>query len=98
MTPCYRLHAGRELVQYLRHLPPPLKQKIRAALDAILENPVSGKPLRAELTGLWSYRVGRFRIIYRVADRRVIDLVTIGPHAQVYERARLLARPRRPAR
>lgn len=95
MTARYRLRTGEELQRYLRHLPPPLKQKIRAALDALLEYPASGKPLRAELTGLWSYRVGRFRIIYRIGERRIIDLVTVGPRAQVYERARLLARPRR---
>jgi len=37
--------------------------------------------------------VGRFRIIYRVAARRVIELIAIGPRRTIYEETlRLLRR------
>ena len=55
-----------------------------------------GKQLRDELAGLRSFRVGRFRVIYRVASKRLIELVTIGPRRTIYEETlRLLRRAQR---
>ncbi len=73
-----------DLKMFLSHLPPPLKGKIRASLDILLRNPNEGKPLRAELTGLWSLRVGRFRIIYRPSSQ-VLEIVAIGPRNMIYQ-------------
>jgi len=41
--------------------------------------------LKLELTGLWTYRVGRHRIIYRWSEGKVIDLVAVGPRSTIYE-------------
>ncbi len=70
---------------YIRHSHPELKRRIRAALTAILEGSECGKPLTAELDGLWSYRIGRFRIIYRMRDDACLEIVTIGPRPGIYE-------------
>jgi mRNA interferase RelE/StbE len=69
-------------------LHPQLKKKVRAALDTILSNPHSGKTLKTlkdELAGLRSFRVSRFRIVYRIAAERVIELVAVGPRERIYE-------------
>lgn len=84
MPPDRRLKVPAELADFLSHLPPPVKRKVRGGLDAILKNPHEGKPLRAELTGLSSLAVGRFRIIYRPGDS-LLEIVTIGPRATVYQ-------------
>jgi mRNA interferase RelE/StbE len=42
-----------------------------------------GKPLKEELAGLRSFRLGRLRIVYRLADDRVIEIVTLG-HEDTY--------------
>ena len=43
---------------------------------ASAENPRDfGKPLRHELTGLWRYRVGDYRILCQLEDHRVTVLV-----------------------
>ena len=77
----------------VRGLHPDLKRKIRAGLDVIRTDPAAGKELRDELAGLRSLRVGRVRIVYRVAGRRLIDLVAIGPRRTIYqETLRLLRR------
>lgn len=68
----------------VRTLHPELKKKIRAGLKAILSNPAEGKALKNELKGLRSFRIGRFRIIYR-EGRNVIELVAIGPRERIYE-------------
>jgi mRNA-degrading endonuclease RelE of RelBE toxin-antitoxin system len=63
---------------------------VETAAEALIESapngnvvnrtdPAVGKELRDELGELRSLRVGRFRIVYHVAARRVIDLVAIGP-------------------
>jgi mRNA-degrading endonuclease RelE of RelBE toxin-antitoxin system len=76
-------------------LHPGLKRKVRAGLDLIREDPSAGKELHDDLAGLRSLRVGRFRIIYRVAPKRVIELVAVGPRRTIYEdTARLLRRDR----
>ena len=76
-------------------LHPQIKRKVRAGLDLLSEDPNSGKALQAELLGLRSLRVGRFRIVYRLASRKVIDIVTIGPRKSVYEQsARLTLKDR----
>ena len=70
-----------------------LKRKVRAALQALLEDPCAGKALRNELQGLRSYRVGRFRIIYRIG--RDLELVAFGPRDSIYvETYRQLHEPR----
>jgi len=48
------------------------------ALKIIDDNPIAGAPLFEPLKGLWSYRVGELRIIYRiVAEARFIVILSI---------------------
>ena len=72
----------------IRQMHPDLKRKVRAGVADILDNPACGKPLRGELSGLWSLRVGRHRVIYR-PDGGGIELVAIGPRATIYEETAL---------
>ncbi len=71
-------------VALIQGLHPDLKRKLRAALDAIIADPSVGKALRDELSGLRSYRIGRFRLVYRVAGS-IIEIVAVGPRARIYE-------------
>ena len=64
----YRLRIPIGVADLIRGVHPLLKQKIKSALHAIQPNPRCGKSLREELTGLRTYRVTRFRVVYRVAD------------------------------
>jgi mRNA interferase RelE/StbE len=64
---------------------PSLKRRIRAALDEILADPSAGKALKEELAGLRSYRVSRFRIVYRVSKGKTVELVAVGPRESIYE-------------
>jgi mRNA interferase RelE/StbE len=81
----YRLRVPGRIEEFVRSLHPELKRKVRAGLDLIRTDPAVGKELRDELAGLRSSRVGRIRIVYRVAPRRLIDLVAIGPRRTIYE-------------
>ena len=95
MAHSYRLRVPRSLDELLHGLHPGLRRKIRAGLDVILSEPLAGKELRDDLQGYRSFRIGRFRIIYRIAERHVIDLVALGPRRTIYEdTSRLLRRER----
>ena len=83
----------RNVAELVRGLHPELKRKVRAGLDLIRADTTSGKALHGELAALRSLRVGQFRIVYRLAPRRVIELVAIGPRRSIYkETLRLLRR------
>ena len=64
-----------------------LSQKaIILALTEIKDDPFLGKPLTRELSGRFSFRVGIYRIVYKVNLKdKIIDILTAGHRATVYE-------------
>ena len=90
----YRLRASGRVADLLRGMHPQLRRRVRAAIDMIRTDPISGKELRDELAGLRSFRVARFRVVYRIAADRTIELVAIGPRRTIYtETLRQVRRP-----
>jgi len=91
----YTLRITNDTVSLVRGLHPQLKMKIRAALQEILDDPHTGKALKDELKGLWSYRIKKIRIIYRFSGRKYIDIITIGPRRTIYEETYKLLKKRK---
>jgi len=90
-----KLKVPDDVAKLVQGMHPELKRKTKASLDAILDDPGSGKALKNELDGLRSFRVGTFRTIYRVT-RRIVEIVAIGPRKRIYEETyRLLKRETR---
>ncbi len=83
--PAHKLRVPQALAALIGGLHPHIKRKLRGALEAVAADPACGKALREELAGLRSLRVGRFRVIYRIAPGRRIDLVAFGPRERIYE-------------
>ena len=45
-----------------------------------------GKPLRAELAGLWRYRVGDYRLLCQIKDKiLLVLLISVGHRKNVYD-------------
>ncbi|MEQ5802009.1 type II toxin-antitoxin system RelE/ParE family toxin [Halomonas sp. H10-9-1] len=67
-----------------RKIAPQQRQRIRAFLEqrvVALEHPRQlGKPLKGELTELWRYRVGDYRVICQIQDDRLVVLVVRAAH------------------
>jgi mRNA interferase RelE/StbE len=83
------------LADAIRELHPDIKRKLRASLELLSADARAGKPLRNELAGLWSLRIGKFRLIYRVTAKRQLELIAFGPRERIYEEThRLLRRSR----
>lgn len=84
MASRHKLKISDEVRDLIRHLHPDLKQKVRVALSEMIDNPSCGKSLRGELEGIRSFRVSKFRIVYRLASN-VVELIALGPRRSIYE-------------
>ena len=62
-----------------------LYQRVVRVFDELCLHPFLGKPLKGELKGRYSYRIGNYRIIYRIEHRRlVIIIIDIGHRRDIY--------------
>jgi mRNA interferase RelE/StbE len=91
----WRIDLPPHVAEVVRHLPPEIKQAVKAALRSIAIEPATGEPLRGELEGLWKFRVRRYRLVYAVDRRqRVIRIFAVGHRRGIYEEiSRSLRRP-----
>ncbi|MBF0506867.1 MAG: type II toxin-antitoxin system RelE/ParE family toxin [Nitrospirae bacterium] len=84
--PGRKLKIPDETAALVRSLHPNIKRKIKSALQAIMTDPQAGKSLKDELKGLRSFRVGKFRVVYRTGKKeRIIEIIAIGPRKSIYE-------------
>jgi mRNA interferase RelE/StbE len=88
----YKIRVPDEIAEMLKGMHPELKRKAKFALQNILSDPHSGKYLRDDLKSLNSFKVGRFRIIYRIASDRIIEIIATGPRKRIYEETYLLVK------
>lgn len=62
-----------------------LFERVDAALDGLAREPLEGKPLKGALSGLRSLRVGSYRTVYRVEQRRlIVYFLDIGDRREAY--------------
>ena len=60
------------------------KQIIEAIEEKLAQDPYIGKRLLGDLSGLYRYRVGKYRIIYAIYDDRVeIEVIKVGHRKDV---------------
>lgn len=87
MSWVYRLNETAK--QELKKLDRQIQKEIVAYLDDRIATPEEprrfGKPLRAELAGLWRYRVRDYRLVCQIQDDVLLVLVvTVGHRKDVY--------------
>ena len=85
----WTLRYGASAARAIRKLDPQVQRRVRAAVLALADDPLRGKPLQLTLKGLRSWRTGDYRIVYRVVAERVeIVIVAAGHRREVYEQVR----------
>lgn len=86
--PSYGVKLNRQAEKAYRWLArkePELYLRIARAFVVLAQNPHQGKPLKGELKGRYSYRVGTYRIIYLIEyNQLVILVIDIGHRREVY--------------
>lgn len=67
------------------------RKKIKNSIERKLttQPDIFGKPLRRNLRGYWSLRIGEYRVIYRIQESNVLILV-IEHRSVVYDLAKRL--------
>jgi len=69
-----------------KKLSPEIKKAAKAALKELAKKPYLGKELQAELSGFWSYKFMRYRIVYRIdTQKKIIIVWGIGHRRDIYE-------------
>lgn len=82
----HMLRVPADIASLIRNLHPQIKSSVRLALNTILNDPNSGKSLKDELAGLRSYRVKRYRIVYRISSaKKELEIIAIGPRKNIYK-------------
>lgn len=81
----FRLHISTRAGKQIKKIKKTHQSAILSALGEIKEDPFIGKPLSRELTARFSYRVGVFRIIYKVKrEDKIVEILSAGHRATVY--------------
>jgi len=75
--------------KYYFHLSEKDQTRIQKALKDVLQNPFWGnhtKRLHGEFEGLFRYRVGSLRFIYRIIpDVKAVRIIAFGPRGDIYK-------------
>ncbi|MFT6654131.1 MAG: mRNA interferase RelE/StbE [Marinomonas primoryensis] len=65
-----------------------ITQYLRKRIEPLDDPRQLGKPLKGELSNLWRYRVGDYRLICKIQDNELIVLVVrVGHRKGVYEKS-----------
>ena len=85
MKPKSKLAFTKEFLRRLKQLDKQTQIRILKNLKTLEEDPFAGKQLTGRLTGLFSLRVGDYRIIYQ-PSKSIIIIRTVGHRKMVYKR------------
>ena len=95
----YRVRYTREASGIIKRFHPTIKAAVRAGIRDITTDPLAGRELQFELSEFRSFRVSRYRIIYRINEEEsCVEIHYLGPRRDVYESFRDLLSGHRPRR
>jgi len=82
----YRILYTQEAARCIRKLDKTVKERIRKGINRLSERPELGKRLTGLLNDRWSYRVGDWRILYKIRKTQLLVLIlTAGHRRDVYD-------------
>lgn len=82
----YKIILEKKPADFFRKLERKEQERIAKKFSELGNNPELGKPLTANLAGLWSLRIGDYRAIYEIKHNELIVLVLkLGHRKNIYE-------------
>lgn len=82
----YRLLYSQTCWRQIKSLHPETKPIIKAQMEKLKENPYLGKALEKDLSGYYSLRTRKFRVIYKIDhQKQIVQIHHVGPRKDVYE-------------
>lgn len=83
----YSIVIAQRAKKQIDKLSPRIGTKIANAIEDLSFDPYLGKALKAQLKGLFSYRVGPYRIIYSVVRHKlVIEIIKVMHRKEAYRK------------
>jgi len=84
----YNVSLHREAKKDIKNLHPQIRSRIIDALDDIAENPkLKNSKLLSGYANLYRYRVGNYRIVYRIHDEELeVLILDAKPRGEVYKK------------
>lgn len=73
----------RQFQKSFEKLARPVQERVREAVGVLRHDPRAGKPLRGDLAGEWSLRVGDYRVLYSI-EGSVAWVETVRHRREVY--------------
>ena len=83
MKPRHQIVHTRKFERKFKKLGSESQRRIAEEVLLLETVPAVGKPLHGELKSLFSLRVGRYRVLYEIQDRRIV-LHTVAHRRAVY--------------
>ena len=82
----YRITFHPRVKSHLRKIPSKWQEKIKIALNNLSPDPYQGNQLKGEkFSGVYSYRVWRYRILYEIfKNQLIIYIIDIDHRKKVY--------------
>ena len=82
----YDIMLEKKSENFFRKLERKEQERITKKFNELEKNPELGKPLTANLAGLWSLRFGDYRAIYQIKQSELIIFVLkLGHRKNIYE-------------
>jgi len=72
----YEVRFAASAAKEFRSLPPELKGRVKEAVDRLKENPRPAGVKKLKGVDLYRIRVGSYRVVYEIDDKKVMILVT----------------------
>jgi len=82
----YEIKYTNKFERRFRELDSVVRRRIFDKIKLLRENPFIGKALLGDLRGIYSLRVGDYRVLYTIRDK-VVFLLTVGHRRIVYRRS-----------
>ena len=81
----YSLNIYKRLPKEIKKFPGKRQNLIKNALRNIKKNPYRAKKLKGEYDGLYSYRVGSYRIVYEIDKKKAsVTIIDVEDRKDIY--------------
>lgn len=81
----YKIRISSEAKKNLKELKSFHREIVGVVIDDLKENPFAGKALSGSLVGKFSYKLGVYRIIYKIIVKdNTIEILSAGHRSSVY--------------
>ncbi|MBU0507057.1 type II toxin-antitoxin system RelE/ParE family toxin [bacterium] len=80
----YKIVFSPTAAKQFKKLPKIIARRIASAISKLAIEPMSGKRLKGELGDYWSYRVGQYRVIYYIRQKKIqIEIIRVAHRREV---------------